>query len=81
MRLNLRAASSLVSVLPSSRVAFLFGGVLLLSESVLLATTLFAAACVSFVASVLIATKIYRVRAPRPTDAQHLPATTDAAVP
>jgi hypothetical protein len=70
MRLNLRAAGSLASALASSRVAFLFGGVLLLSESVLLATTLFAAACVSFVASVLIATKIYRVRAPRPAEAQ-----------
>jgi hypothetical protein len=80
MRLNLRAASSLASVLPSSRVAFLVGGALLVSESVVLATTLFAAASVSFVASVLIAAKIYRVRAPRQTDAQHLPATSDAAV-
>lgn len=70
MRLNLRAASSLASALPSCRVAFLLGGVLLLSESVVMATTLFAAACLSFVASVLIATKIYRVRAPRPVEAQ-----------
>lgn len=80
MRLNLRAASSLASALASSRVAFLFGGVLLLSESVVLATTLFAAACVSFVASVLIATRIYRVRARRPVAAQREAATSDAAV-
>lgn len=60
MRLNSRAASSLASALASSRVALLFAGVLVLSESVVLATTLFAAAGVSFVAGLLIATKLYR---------------------
>jgi hypothetical protein len=73
MRLNLRAASSLASALPSCRVAFLVGGALLVSESLVLATTLFAAASVSFVASVMIAAKIYRVRAPRPVEAQRDP--------
>ena len=80
MRLNLRAANSIASALPSCRVALLVGGVLVLSESVVLATTLFVAACVSFVGSVLIATKIYGVRAPRPNDAHRQPATSDAAV-
>ena len=44
MRLNMRAASSLASALPSLRVALLFGGVLLLAESVVLAAKLFAGA-------------------------------------
>jgi len=70
MRLNPRAASSLASALPSCRVAFLFGGVLLLSESLVLATTLFAGAFVSVVGSVLIGMQIYHVRGPRPVDAQ-----------
>jgi hypothetical protein len=65
MHLNARAAGSLASALPSCRVALLLGGVLVLSESVVLASTLFAGAAVSLVASLLIATKIYRVRAPR----------------
>ena len=69
MRLDSRAASALASALASSRVALLFAGVLVLSESVVLATTLFAGAGVSLVGSLLIATKIYRVRAPRPADA------------
>jgi hypothetical protein len=70
MGLNPRAANSIASVLPSCRVALVFGGALLLAESVVLATSLFAAACLSFVASLLIAARIYRVRAPRPTDAE-----------
>jgi hypothetical protein len=78
MRLNARTASSLASALASSRVGLLVAGVLLLSESVVLATTLFAGAGVSFVATLLIATKLYRVRAPRP-DAEARPATGDAA--
>jgi hypothetical protein len=60
MRLNPRAASSLASALASSRVALLLAGVLVLSESVVLASTLFAGACISLVAGLLIATKIYR---------------------
>jgi hypothetical protein len=68
MRLDTRAANSLASVLPSCRVALVFGGALLFAESVVLATTMFAAACLSFVASLAVATKIYRVRAPRPID-------------
>jgi hypothetical protein len=69
MRLNPRAAGSVASALASSRVALVFAGVLVLSESVALAATLFSAAGVSFVAGLLIATKIYGVRAPRPGDA------------
>jgi hypothetical protein len=80
MRLNARAASSLASALASTRVALLVAGVLVLSESVVLATTLFAGAGVSFVATLLIATKLYRVRGPRPADAEGRPATSDAAV-
>lgn len=79
MRLNTRAASSVASALASSRVGLLVGGVLVLSESVVLATTLFVGAGVSFVASVLIAAKLYRVRGPRPADAEGGPATGDAA--
>jgi hypothetical protein len=78
MRLNPRIASSLASALPSFRVALLFGGVLVLSESVALATTFFAGASVSLVVSLLIATKIYRVRAPRPRTYSE-PATSEAA--
>lgn len=78
MRLNMRAASSLASALPSLRVALLFGGVLLLAESVVLAATLFAGAGVSFVASLLIGASVYRYRAPRP-DAEGEPASSDAA--
>lgn len=66
MRLNRHSASSAASALASTRVWFLFGGVLALSESVLLATALFATAGISFVASLLIAAKLYRVRSPRP---------------
>jgi hypothetical protein len=60
MRVNRRAAGSIASALPSFRVACLFGGVLLLAESVVLASTLFAGAAISFVASLLIAARIYR---------------------
>jgi hypothetical protein len=70
MRLNPRAANSIASMLPSCRVVLVFAGALLLAESVVLATSLFAAACLSFVASLLIAARIYRVRAPRPIDAE-----------
>jgi len=65
MRLDSRAASSIASALPSCRVLLLFGGVLALSESIALATTLFAGALVSFAASLVIATTIYRSAAPR----------------
>jgi hypothetical protein len=62
MRLNLSVASSLASTLPSLRVALLLGGALLLTESIVLATTLFAGAFVSFAASLVIAANIYRAR-------------------
>jgi hypothetical protein len=70
MRLNMRAASSIASALPSSRVLLLFGGVVAFSESILLATALFAGAFVSFVASLVVATVIYRSAAPRLADEQ-----------
>jgi hypothetical protein len=76
MRLNRHSARSAASALASTRVWLLFGGALVLSESVLLATTLFATAGISFVASLLIAAKLYRVRSPRPVDA---PPVADAA--
>jgi hypothetical protein len=69
MRLKSNAAGSTASALASSRVALVFGGALLLSESVVLASSLFAAAGVSFIASVLIAAKLYGIRAPRPAEA------------
>ena len=53
---------------------------LVLSESVVLATTLFAGAGVSLVATLLIATKLYRFRGPCPTDAERSPAMRDDAV-
>ena len=65
MRLNSRAASTIVSALPSFRVLCLFGGVLLLSESVVLATTLFAGALASFAAGLVIAATIYRAESRR----------------
>lgn len=68
MRLNSRARSSVASALASSRVALIFFGVLALSESVVLATTLFSAAGVSLVASLLIALQVYRVGAARSAD-------------
>lgn len=64
--MNPRAASSIVSALPSRRMLLLFGGVLLLSESVALATTLFAFACVSFAVTLVLATKMYRASGRRP---------------
>ena len=79
MRLNPRAASSIASALPSCRVLLLFGGVLALSESIVLATTLFAGAFVSFAASLALAATIYRSAAPRLADAQEHAAPTDAA--
>jgi hypothetical protein len=69
MGFNASAARSLAPALASSRVALLFAGVLALSESVVLATALFAGTGVSLVATLLIATKLYRVRNPRPSDA------------
>jgi hypothetical protein len=81
MRLNARAASSAASALASSRVALLLAGVLVLSESVVLATTLFVGAGVSIVASLLIAMQIYRVRAPRQAEAGGGPPTRDAENP
>jgi hypothetical protein len=65
MRLNSRAASTIVSALPSFRVLCLFGGVFLLSESIVLATTLFAGAFASFAASLVIAATIYRAESRR----------------
>jgi hypothetical protein len=70
MRLNTRAARSIASALPSCRVLLLFGGVLALSESIALATTLFAGAAVSFAASLVVATMIYRSAPPRVAEAQ-----------
>jgi hypothetical protein len=52
------------SALASSRVWLLLGGVLVVSESILLATTLFAAAAVSLVAGLVIAARLYGVRTP-----------------
>ena len=60
MRLNVRTAGSLASALASSRVWLLLAGVLVLSESVVLASTLFAGAGVSLIATLLIATKLDR---------------------
>jgi hypothetical protein len=81
MRLDFRAASSIAAALPSCRVALLLGGVLLLSESVVLATTFFAGACGSFLASLLIAAKVYRERAPRRSDPTDTAAASGAATP
>lgn len=79
MRLNVNAASSIASALPSCRVLLLFAGVLALSESVALATTFFAGALVSFAASLAIATTIYRRAAPRLTEQQEHAAPNEAA--
>ena len=79
MRLNERAANSIAAVLPSCRVALVLGGAFLLAESVVLASTLFAAAGLTFIASLVIATRIYRVRAPRPAEAEHGVTPSDAA--
>jgi len=58
--MNPHAARSIIAALPSCRVLLLFGGVVLLSESVALATTLFVAGFLSFAATLLLATKMYR---------------------
>jgi len=79
MRLNERAANSIAAVLPSCRVALVLGGALLLAESVVLASTFFAAAGLTFIASLLIATRIFRVCAPRPAEGEHGVAPSDAA--
>jgi hypothetical protein len=71
MKLNITAARSIASALPSCRVLLLFGGVLALSESIVLATTLFAGAFASFVASLVLATIIYRTTATRRDAAVH----------
>jgi hypothetical protein len=76
---NLRTANVIASTLPSFRVALLFGAALVLTESAVLATSLFVAACVTFIASLLIAARIYRVRAPRATDGDALAAPSDDA--
>lgn len=60
MRADQRTASSIASALASCRAMLLLGGVLLLAESVVLATTLIAAACISFVAGLVIAARLYR---------------------
>ena len=70
MRLSPGTASSLASALPSCRVLLLFGGVLALSESVALATTLFARAFVSLAAGLVVAATIYRSAGPKVTDGQ-----------
>jgi len=70
MRHNTSTAAALASSLPTFRVALLIGGALVVSESVVLATGLFAGAAFSFVASLLIAAKIYRVRSPRSVEAE-----------
>jgi len=74
MRVNLCASNSIASVLPTCRVALVFGGGSLLAESVVVATSFFAAASLSFIASLLIGARIYRVRAPRPIDVEDDPA-------
>lgn len=65
MVLNHQAANSIAAALPSCRVALLFGAVLALPTNVVLAAFLFAATCLSFVASLVLATKVYRTRLPR----------------
>ncbi|HEY5660974.1 MAG TPA: hypothetical protein VIR59_09330 [Gaiellaceae bacterium] len=80
MRLEVRAASSIASALPSLRVALLFGGVLLLAESVVLASTLFAGAVVTFVAGLVVGASAYRYREPRAAEAEGGAGPTDAAV-
>jgi hypothetical protein len=79
MNLSPRAASSIASALPSWRVLLLFGGFLTLSESIALATTFFVGAFVSFVASLLIATAVYRRAAPGAADAPEHAAPSDPA--
>lgn len=64
--MNPRATSSIVAALPSSRMLLLFGGIVLLSESSALATILFVAAGLSFAATLLLATKLYRASGRRP---------------
>ena len=79
MNLSPRAASSIASALPSWRVLLLFGGFLTLSESIALATTFFVGAFASFVASLLIATAVYRRAEPGAADAPEHPAPSDPA--
>jgi hypothetical protein len=64
--MNPRAASSIIAALPSCRVLLLFGGIVLLSESVALATTLLVAGGLSFAATLLLAAKMYRAPGRRP---------------
>ena len=61
--MSIRTASSVASTLPPCRVLLLGAGVLLLSESMLLATTLFVAAALTFVISFALAASIYRASA------------------
>jgi len=77
MRLNALAANAVASALASTRVGLLVAAALVLSQSVVLATMFFAAAAISFVATLLLATKLYRVRGPSP-DAEGRPASGDA---
>ncbi len=60
MRINVTAATAIASALPSCRVLLLFGAVLLLSESVVLAGTLFVAACLSVAAGLVLGATIDR---------------------
>lgn len=64
--MNPRAANSIAAALPSCRVLLLFGGIVLISESVALATTLLVAGGLSFAATLVLATKMYRASGRRP---------------
>jgi hypothetical protein len=64
--MNSRAATSIIAALPSCRVLLLFGGIVLLSESIALATTLLVAGGLSFAATLVLATKMYRASSRRP---------------
>jgi len=68
--MNPRAATSIVAALPSCRVLLLFGGIVLLSESIALATTLLVAGGLSFAATLVLATKMYRASGRRPVPEQ-----------
>lgn len=70
MSFNRRTAGSLASALPSFRFLLAVGGVLLLSESLLLATTMFVASALSFAASVVLGAMPYRASADDRPDAR-----------
>jgi hypothetical protein len=66
-RIDYRTASSLASSLPLFRVLLLVGGALAMSHALPLAAALFAAAFVSFAATLALGVRVYREsRAQRP---------------